>query len=467
MGWRSVCVASFSVLFIGLAVAASTALSGSFEATLAIDPSALGLGDALLPDTLSTLTLQARLDSLSVSGLATFDPDGLDYLSIGAAGAFGGLSGNSSLTFYPLGDTRTKTKTVTEPAHCYDWGLEYFVSQLIVEDVNATSSWYVRVSADGMIWTTVTGVFGSTAHTSGSVPVNFLIRYVEVRASTGILQASPSSPEKLTISYSNQLWRTSFTLPYGGFTLFGTLAVPAAGSGYVSMAGSYQDASGFSLTAFVKLGLRRPALQLSFEQAVLSASFSIGQIEGVSARIVIDDSGLDVVSLMVEEVSSGLSWLAFSGELTLTVLTEELDVEPELTLDGGTCLTLYGKVLTGTRSTGITGISLYGIGAGYDWNGLEFSSLSYLDDVHSIAVLGSQSCWEALTFSVSKASCCGGAIDFKCTIGFSKSSVSLFGWAETDIVLTVGLSATTSLAVSVAVEIAGFTYLAVTFSHAW
>lgn len=467
MSWRRFCVASFAVLFLGFPAAASPSFSGSLETTLAINPSALGVGDALLPDTLSTVTLQAGLDDLSVKSVATFDLDGLDYLALGAAGDFQNLSWDSTLTFSPLGDTRTKTKTVTEPVHWYDWGREYFVDQLVAADVDATSSWYIRVSADNSTWTTVTGTFDPTVHTSGPVSVNLLVRYVEVRATTGLLMASPSSPEKLTITYSNQLWKTNFTIPSGNLTLFGTVALPAAGSAYVFLAASYQEDSGLSLTASTKFGLQGPTRRLCFRQAVLEGDLSIGCVEGVTARIEIDDTGFDAFSLAADELPTGLSRLTLSGKLTFTVLSKALELEPELTLDGGPCFTLYGKVLTGTLSTEITGISLYGIGISHASNGVEVSSLSYLDDAHYVVVLGSQSCWEALALSVSTDSCCGGITDFKITTCFSKSSGSLFDWAETDVVLGVGLSATTSLSVSVAVEVAGFTCLAATLSLAW
>jgi hypothetical protein len=455
------------LLWPSLTVVGSSSLSGSLETTLAVNPLALGLRECVLPDTLSTLTLQAQLDGLTVKSVARFDLDGLDRLTLSAGNDSEGFAWDSTLTFHPLGETKTKTKTSTKPVQLYDWGQEYFVDFLVAEGVNATSTWFVRTSTDSTTWQTVAGPFGPAVHASGCVLVHAPIRYVELRATAGTLKASRALPQRLTIAYSDSLWKTSFSIPCASTTLSGAVALSVVGTAHVSFEVSGPESSDFSPTASVKFSLERPAARLCFEQAVLEAELPIGCVGSLTASAQVDDSGIVEVSLEAQELPAGLSWLTFSGTLTLAALSTELELEPQLALQAGPCLNLYAKALTGRLNTEITGISLYGVGMSHSWDYLKVSSLSYLDAAHRITVLGSQSCWEAITVAASVDSCCGGSTQFKCSVCFSRSSDSLFDWAETDAVLSVDAGASNSFSVSIAVEAAGLTYLACTFRVEW
>ena len=454
-------------LWSSLTVMASSSLLSSLEATVAMNPSALGPRQILLPDTLLTATLSVRLEGLLVKGVARFDLDGLDYLAISAASDSESLSWDSAVAFHPLGETKAKTKAVTKPVQLYDWGQEYFVDSLVAENIDATSGWFIRTSADNSTWTAVTGIFDPHAHASGSVPVNTLVRYVEVRATTGVLKASRSSPQKLTITYSNRLWKTSFTILAGSITFVSTIALSLAGSAYASLAVSCQEDSSFSPNASVKFGLQKPSGSLCFQQGVLEADLSIGCTGKLTAKVEADEAGFGAFSLVAKELPTGLPWLTLSGSLTLAVLTTELELKPEVALEDGPCFSLHAKALTDTLGTEITGISFYGVGMSYSCDRLRISSLSYLDGAHHISVLGSQSCSEAVTVATSADSCCGGLIQVKCSVCFSASSNSFFEWSETDVLLSVGTTASTLLSVSVAVETVGVTYLAVTCLVEW
>lgn len=453
------------VVVLSLQTVGEALLHGTLETTIATDLSGATL--ALLADTLSTLTIDYSFDPFLFESVVAYDLEGLDYLAFSLEGEIGTFTGDSSLVFYPIDDSTTKTKTTTGQTHWYDLGREYFVERLEVKNVNATSSWYIRVSADNASWTTVSPVFGAATTLSGQLTVNMLVRYVEVRATTGLLQASPSSPEELTIWYSNELWKTNFVVPGGLLTLYGTFALPKSGIPFFFFTFQGPQDEEISAWASLKFDLLRPDCHVCFKESTANVSSSFGCIEEVTINLQVSDSGFDRVKIALEDIETGLNWLDLSGTVTFSLAAKEVEFAPELSLKAGPCFTTYAKLETGTTKTEITGITLYGIGVNYSWNALYFSSLSYLDSTHYVPVRGQKACWEAFTIGTTADSCCGGWVDFEFTTSFSKSSDILFDWAETDFEISLSIGPSIELSMLFVLEETGCTYASATVLVEW
>jgi len=463
-------VVTFLVVLTGITLSAAGQgyFYGSWESQLTFDFS--GGGFALVAnESLSTFTLDYEVSDWLFESVADFHVEkGIEYFGLFADGYLGDIAASGSLVFYPIGEQRTKTKTRTEATHQYDWGREYFVEQLEVTNVNSTSSWYIRVSDDGSSWTTVSSTFPATTHESGVVPVNLLVRYVEVIATTGQLQSTALSPEEMTITYSKHVLRSRlrYRTP-DGLTLSSTFIYSVSGTSYLrfDLRGSRKSIMGFR--GSLKFTLEDPNCTFCFKEAKTRFSFPFACIEEVAAEAQFDSEGFDEFNLSIGTIDVGLSWLEFSGEVSFSTAAKVVAFTPQLLLGEGNCVTVYGSLATGATATEVTGIDFYGVLIDYQWDNVRFNSLSYFDDIHYVPVYGDTDCWESFTIAVELDACCGGWQRFEVMTAFAGNSNSVFAWAETDVILAVDLSTAISFEIVVVIEESGLTLMSIRTVWSW
>ena len=450
-----------------LSGATAAQFQGAFETVAAFDPSASG---SLFLEDASYLTLEASysLSGASFASQLRWTSGGLEYVGSSGSAQLGEIGLDSQLIFYPIGEAKTMLKTTTEPEHVYDLWRDYFIDSLLVENVNSTSDWQVRVSLDGTTWTTVSSVLGPAIHSTGIITVSRLIRYVRVQAIGGLLQSSFTSPETLTLDYSNCLWQSDFAVQLGEVSAFGTFILPTAGSRVFVGALSGPIANDWWLSLTLRLAADAGECDMSFQEAAaqLSIPSCLGPLT-VEARV--DCLGFDELTISAFDLLAGvptLDWVNATGVLTFETSTKQLLFTPRLNLEAGPCITVYGELITGSTSTEIGGVSIYGLECDVTLKSVTLTSLSYLDEYHFVPTKGSQLCWEMLRIATVDASCCGG-IQFDCAICFSRSSSSLFGWAETDFEVSVGLGPTTTAGLVVVAEETGISYLEFSLRGEW
>jgi len=434
-------------------------LYGSIDTTIALDHS-LTTGLEVTDKTSTTLKLGYRLEdwSFESEGKLTLSPP-IDYLRLSARGYIGDFYSSSTLTFDPVGEEWTGSQYRTQASHLYDLWWTRFANWIEIENVDSSSTWYVRVSTDQITWTTVSTVFPATTHDSGKIPVNLLIQYVEVVPTAGQLTSSYALPEKLTVSHSEVVFQSwlDFTLQ-DGTSLSGGIVVPGVGDPYVSLSlyGPWGEAVDFG--AFARLSAPRPDCSFCFEYATISLGFAFGCIEHVETSLTFSDDGFEQASLSVPELDLGLPGLQLGGQLVFTTRGKTLWLYPFLRLGSTACVTPYARIITGASELEIDGIEIYGLSLSWEKDGISFSSKSYFNS-RKVPLLVSWDCWESISVGITTAACCGDEMSFKVTAGFEKGSGTLFELAETDFELAVPISEAIEVELKIGFEVTGQTFL--------
>jgi len=193
-------------------------------------------------------------------------------------------------------------------------------------------------------------------------------------------------------------------------------------------------------------------------EKVTISGMSFGCIEDLTTTLYVSClSGFEWVRFEVEEIGTGLSWLSLDMELTFHIQTKSIVVTPSLLLGECACIDTYVEVLTDAPDdtlygnfTSITGISLYGVGVTYSWNGVSFKALTVLDTgryvlttpeygsvIASIAEVVAKGYdyypdyWELYSIEVTQDGCCGGLTSLLANTYFGTSDTGIFSSAWT------------------------------------
>lgn len=193
------------------------------------------------------------------------------------------------------------------------------------------------------------------------------------------------------------------------------------------------------------------------------------------------DSGFEWVRFEVEEICTGLSWLSLDLELTFNIQTKSIVVTPSLLLGDCACIDTYLDIRTGADDdtlygafTSLTGISLYGIGVSYTWQGVTFKALTVLDTgryaittpaygsvIEKIADAVDEGhdfypdYWELYSIKVVQDGCCGGLTSFLANTYFDEDSTGIFDWALTHVEVEFAVNPTLFLTGLVELDTAG------------
>ena len=218
------------VVILGAWGSALGQLGRTFEVVIALDPGATSALSFIDEGTFSSLGVEYALANSTFGFAAALTPDALERVAFDANMQLESIGLDSSLTFYPIGDEKALLKTTIAPKHQYNLWSVYYVDSLGVENVNSSLAWYVQVRVDGTSCTMISPVLGSETHTTGSIAVGMVVKYVEVVALTGLLESSFVSPELLFLEYSNSVWRSDLSIEGTDVGIYSTFVLPIAGS---------------------------------------------------------------------------------------------------------------------------------------------------------------------------------------------------------------------------------------------
>lgn len=194
------------------------------------------------------------------------------------------------------------------------------------------------------------------------------------------------------------------------------------------------------------------------------SGWRFGCVADIATTLYMTCSGFDSIKFELTGIELGCNWLTFDVELKFQTQTKSLVLTPQLNLGDAACIKVYAAVLTdapvGPDTTNtifgdysfLTGISLYGLGFTYSWNGVTIKELTVLDTGHyaiTTPEYGSvieeitealehghefyPEYWELLSIEVTGDGCCGGSYTFLANTYFDKNATNLFGWGMTHV----------------------------------
>ena len=207
-----------------------------------------------------------------------------------------------------------------------------------------------------------------------------------------------------------------------------------------------------------------PDCSFCFDRVQGTFAFDFGCVKDITATWKINQSGFDSVSFSVSDVDVGIPYITFDGKLSFSLLSKTLSITPQLNLGTDTCFKVYASLEPGPGgATEITGLSIYGLGVSYDWDGVSFESLSYLDGLHHVK----DTYWERFTIKSAGDSCCGGSLTFEASTYFQTAHSSLFDWAETDLELSISLGSNTTLSTQMVIDTTSFSEWRIGWKISW
>jgi hypothetical protein len=225
------------------------------------------------------------------------------------------------------------------------------------------------------------------------------------------------------------------------------------------------------------------------------SGWSFGCVEDIKSTLYMSCSGFEFIKFELSGIDVGLGWLTLDAELKFEMQAKSLKLTPTLNLGNPACIDVYSAILTDAPDdtlysgfTSLTGISVYGLGLTFSWQGVTFKSLSVLDTAHYAITTPEYGSvieeitealedgdevyfeyWELMSIQVEGDGCCGGSYSFLANSYFDKNSTSLFGWGMTHIEVAVPVGPMISLCCEVEVDddVPGLDHLGFGFKIGW
>jgi len=228
-------------------------------------------------------------------------------------------------------------------------------------------------------------------------------------------------------------------------------------------------------------------------EKVTVSGWSFGCVEDIATTLYMTCEGFDFFRFDLTGIDVGLSWLTFDVELTFQLQTKSIVLTPTLVLGNAACIDVYAAILTDAQDNTIyggfaslTGISLYGLGFTYSWDGVTVRDLTVLDtSCYAITTPEYGSAieeitealkdghefypdyWELISIEVVGDGCCGGSSTFLANTYFNKNETALFGWGMTHIEVTIPINSMIFLSGQVEVDTSGLDHIGFGFEVGW
>ena len=213
-------------------------------------------------------------------------------------------------------------------------------------------------------------------------------------------------------------------------------------------------------------------------EKVTVSGWSFGCVEDIASTLYMTCEGFDFIKFELSGVDVGLSWLTFDVKLKFQLQTKSIVLTPTLVLGEAACIDVYAAILTDAQDntiygsfTSLTGISLYGLGFTYSWDGVTVKDLTVLDTVHyaiTTPEYGSvikeitealedgheyyPDYWELFSIEATGDGCCGGSYTFLANTYFDKNTTNLFGWGMTHVEASIPINSKLFLTTEVEVD---------------
>ena len=449
---KALVVAIVMVLGLG-ALAFAGPLTGTWDASISIDPGATQAGD-LFVDLSTSLAVDYTVAAWAFGSSSTFDTIGWSAQSFTASGVLGAFAFDSTMNFKPRTVTGVTVKWPT--LQVTNISSSYWKS-CVLGNEDYLDYDYGAAFDD---WT----VTGSVSIAGISFEGLFFLEGFEGDASTPVVAYywSGTSPATQTSGdTAHVLYDGSTTGTTGSgfrFTASGSAGdMTITSYTYFNLSETFAKPTATSLTKSGKYTV--DGCDLAFTEEYI-------HVEGISFGCATLEAGLDINC-------DGFQWVAVKAsnvELFAPIgLTSSFQVrfgvkskKATLTFDAlafdATCFVISGTLNTATTGYGVTGFSIDSISFSQEWNGISFSSITYFNSFSStvtdkdkqIMVLVPATgmtdaagnaipsvnatgvgyydpvclyteeyrVWESFTISSEGDSCCGGGFTFDITTSF-------------------------------------------------
>jgi len=223
------------------------------------------------------------------------------------------------------------------------------------------------------------------------------------------------------------------------------------------------------------------------------SGWSFGCVEDIATTLYMTCGGFDFIRFDLTGIDVGLPWLTFDVDLTFQLQIKSIVLTPTLVLGEAACIDVYAAILTDAQDNTIyggfaslTGISLYGLGFSYSWDGVTVTDLTVLDtSCYAITTPEYGSAieeitealknghefypdyWELISIEVVGDGCCGGSSTFLANTYFNKNETALFGWGMTHIEATIPINSVIFLSGQVEVDTSGLDHIGFGFEVGW
>jgi hypothetical protein len=456
-------------LIVGASTACSAAgdLSGTVETFLAFDLSGGGFAIQTDSDTYGKLKVDYILSGWTFRSLSTFSVDGLVAQEFLGSGSLGLIVLSNRLLFSPIAGAgpglTSDTKSANGVEHQYDFGTTSFIDWVSVTSITVVptgAQWRIKTSLDGVAWDWQSELF-TGSFPSGQIRVGRVARYVTIYVTTagGYIDASA-----LTASISSESWTGTARYTTSGVTLTAGWTLATGGSSLsFGIIGSH--AGNLPVEGTIYFDILQPDCSLCFDRFTGKFVSSLSCIDRITSALKISKTGFDEVSFAATGLDLlGLASITFDARLAFSLTEKSVTLTPVLNLGDTTCFTLYTSLVAGPAGAmEITGLSTYGIRLLWSLNGVEFESLTYLDDIHYTK----ENYWEMFRISVDGDTCCGGSFDFEVKTHFGTTHTSLFDWAETEFEAEFGLGESYVFSTYMSFTSAGVNDLIFGFVFSW
>ena len=216
-------------------------------------------------------------------------------------------------------------------------------------------------------------------------------------------------------------------------------------------------------------------------QKVTVGGLGFGCIEEIETTLYITCKGFDFASFELSGIESGISWLTFDLGVTFQTASKTVLLTPALVIGEPLCIAPYFDLSASLESCILGGLDIT-----YSWNGVTFRDVTALGTgrfVITTPEYGSMiemtadaverghefyaDYWELLSIEIDGEACCGGRYTLLLNTYFEDGADKLLGWGMTYVEGSIGLTAGTTLSLSLTVDTSGLDSLAVGFDLRW
>jgi len=380
------------VMVLGLgALAFAGPLTGTWDTSISIDPSAVDFGDFFVSFS-STLGVDYTVGGWTFGSSSTFSQDGYSAQSFTGAGVLGAFSFDSTMVFLPM--------AVTEEVHYWNTtyiGVTYDMSQTVSRNALLALMWN-PFWCDNDLYSEVTEPAFDTWTVEGSVSIagiNFGgLFYLDAWSGAKTVydplmkevvtnHSAPGDPLAGTVVLSIAVGDKEIsgdTLGSGWrFEASGDVAPGMTLTSYTYFNLSQADAT--SLTGCPVIG-KKAAYSIAgdgcgvafTEEYVTLEGLGFGCVTDIDLALKVTCDGFDYFKIVVGNIPF-LSWVDLQLGITFTETAKEVTLCGSMDALGDDCFTIdVGLNTVSFADATISSVEIYGISVAHTWNGISFSS---------------------------------------------------------------------------------------------
>ena len=277
-------------------------------------------------------------------------------------------------------------------------------------------------------------------------------------------------------------WKTTDTISIAGVDLKSVFLLEPDGSGS-SFTASTPAGSSFSVTGTLYMNLDSSGNLVQtggqtcfcYTGASISVTTSFGCLESVTAKLDMNQSGFHNFSVSgnIGTLSFIPLKLGFKVDFGLTSKTVSISTAQFNVEDFGCFTLLYGWTWDNSHGLKLQSLDLYGWTMETTIGGVDVGFYTLLDPsigwthvTPKYSITLSSDYFEAVYLGFSRPSCCGGKFDFDTATFFSNTG-GLFGWGQTQVHFSVGVTDSLTMKSGLTVDSSGISGWSLGFNVKW